>query len=127
MLTRFLELLNYDPSRYTPLHLPRSEVRKSVLWNIPLINATLYHVIKRTRDKDPQIRKSVYLRLLNEPNPVNLTLQQKNDLLKNGLFDRDEKVKTMCLKYLCEKWIGDVDVFQVQPNTIYSNTFAARG
>ncbi len=89
-------------------------MRKAALWNLPLGKATLPHILKRTRDKDAQIRKSVYLRLIKEHSSYELSKEQRNEILKNGLFDREENVKKACLKFLCEKWIGDdVDVLQL--------------
>lgn len=80
---------------------------------MPLTKATISHILKRTRDKDAQIRKSVFLRLIKEHSSYELTKEQKNELLKNGLFDREENVKKACLKLLCEQWIGDVDIYQL--------------
>lgn len=67
----------------------KSEVRRSVLWNLPLGQQNVEHVIKRSRDVDYNVRKSVYLRLCDESFQMNfLTKQQRTMILKYGLNDR---------------------------------------
>lgn len=107
LVSRFILLLQHDPS---------SEVRKSCLWNIESTTQTLPYLLKRTRDVDALVRKSVYLRLLEdgEFNLKQLSKDHKGELLKAGLYDRDASVKKACLKLVCEKWVGEgVDIFSV--------------
>lgn len=122
----YLDLLSYCNSiplrisiwlQFVPNSFCFRDVRKSCLWNIILNNQTLPFVLKRLRDQDSSVRKTVFQRLTEEFSTLKLSQDQKI-LIINGLFDRDLNVKKVCLKLVCEVWIGEVggDLFKVIHN-----------
>lgn len=75
--------------------------------------------MKRTRDTDALVRKSIYQRMMDDEFEITyLSKEQKSAILKVGLGDRDLNVKKAFLKLVCEKWIGNVDIFKVLLNII---------
>lgn len=50
-------------------------------------------IITRTRDIDPCIRALVFNKTLRHFNPAQLTIAQRETLVRDGLGDRDDKVK----------------------------------
>lgn len=84
----FLDLMKYDPS---------AEVRRAALINLPLQPLTIQHVLARSRDVDPILRKALYNNILgskNIPDMRVLTIQQREELISNGLGDREPGVRT---------------------------------
>lgn len=72
-----------------------SEVRRAALLNTPLTAASLPLLLTRTRDTDPITRKlmySVVLRLKLQ-HPRQLTLAQREQIVKDGLGDREPGVR----------------------------------
>ncbi|KAI0764062.1 nuclear condensing complex subunit [Irpex lacteus] len=69
------------------------EVRRLAIVNTPLTPITLPVIITRTRDIDPCIRALVFNKTLRYFNPAQLTIAQRETLVRDGLGDRDDKVK----------------------------------
>ncbi|KAI0040302.1 ARM repeat-containing protein [Auriscalpium vulgare] len=99
-------------------HDPSAEVRRAVLLNMAVSDATLPAILSRTRDVDTTIRKLVYSMKL-EPNciaedgglgpshPRALTIDQRELIVKNGLGDREDGVRLATGK-LIGKWVDAV-------------------
>ncbi|PFH49330.1 hypothetical protein AMATHDRAFT_76233 [Amanita thiersii Skay4041] len=70
------------------------DVRRAALLNIPLDNSTLDSVLSRTRDTDPITRKVVYSVLQTKlVHPRQLTIAQREQIVKDGLGDREPAVR----------------------------------
>ncbi|KAH9930472.1 nuclear condensing complex subunit [Epithele typhae] len=81
------------------------EVRRSALQSLPLSPSVLPHILTRTRDVDPSIRKAVYAHVLEKyctvsekaigfTHPRILTVAQRELIVRNGLGDREPTVKS---------------------------------
>lgn len=82
-----LDLLRYDPA---------GEVRRAALYNLPRTPATLAVILARTRDVDPILRRTVYQGSLSAaglPDARVLTIAQREEVVRNGLGDRDPSVR----------------------------------
>ncbi|WWC92262.1 uncharacterized protein L201_007216 [Kwoniella dendrophila CBS 6074] len=82
-----LDLLRYDPA---------AEVRRAALYNLPRNPNTLPHILARTRDIDPILRRTVYAGSLSAsalPDPRVLSIAQREDIVRNGLGDREGTVR----------------------------------
>ncbi|ORY20755.1 nuclear condensing complex subunit [Naematelia encephala] len=82
-----LDLLRYDPA---------AEVRRAALYNLPRTPVTLPHILARTRDTDPILRRTVYHGSLSAtalPDARVLTIAQREELVRNGLGDREGNVR----------------------------------
>lgn len=76
--------------------LTSSEVRRAALYNLPRTPATLPHILARTRDTDPILRRTVYhgsLNATNLPDARMLSIAQREEIIKNGLGDREGNVR----------------------------------
>lgn len=59
------------------------------------------HLIKRIRDKNPEIRATVFKKLIKEQVPlVNLSLSDIYKLIYDGLGSRESHVRDACIRYL---------------------------
>jgi condensin complex subunit 3 len=79
ILDVFMDLLQHDPS---------AEVRKTVLGQIDVTPRSLGVIRARRRDVDPKIRRSFYAAKLGEIDIHNLTIEQRDQVLRSGLTDR---------------------------------------
>jgi condensin complex subunit 3 len=71
-------------------------VRQTALFSLPFTPRTLPVIILRTRDVDPNVRRTVYLQALSLAqiqDPRRLTIRQREEVVRNGLGDRDPKVR----------------------------------
>jgi condensin complex subunit 3 len=76
--------------------LTSSEVRRAALYNLPHNSATLPHIMGRTRDVDPILRRTVYHGPLSAtalPDPRILTIAQREKVVQYGLGDREPSVR----------------------------------
>lgn len=72
------------------------EVRRAALYNLPRTPQTLPHILGRTRDIDPIIRRTVYAGSLSAaalPDPRVLSIAQREEVVRNGLGDREPAVR----------------------------------
>jgi condensin complex subunit 3 len=85
------------------------EVRRTALLNVPLSSATLDAVLSRTRDVDPLTRKIVYTGVLQTrlSHPRQLTIAQREQVVKDGLGDREPGVRVAAGK-LVASWFDIV-------------------
>ncbi|WVW80873.1 hypothetical protein I302_102863 [Kwoniella bestiolae CBS 10118] len=82
-----LDLLRYDQA---------AEVRRAALYNLPRNPTTLPHILARTRDTDPILRRTVYAGSLSAtalPDPRVLSIAQREEIVRNGLGDREGSVR----------------------------------
>ncbi|KAF8656476.1 hypothetical protein AX16_002527 [Volvariella volvacea WC 439] len=86
ILEILLHLMQYDPS---------PDVRRAALLNVPITPGSLDIILKRTRDTDTVIRKLIYSVVLKQKlkHPRMLTLDQREQVVKNGLGDREPGVR----------------------------------
>ncbi|KAF6764231.1 nuclear condensing complex subunit [Ephemerocybe angulata] len=95
VLDILLEVLASDPA---------AEVRRASLLNVPLTPATLDTILKRTRDVDTTTRKIMYTAVLPKlGHPRHLSLVQREQVIKDGLGDREPGVRVAAGKLLT-KW-----------------------
>lgn len=99
-----------------------SDVRRAVLLNLPVDEATTPHILARMRDVEPLIRKLVFSAVLepnttqgNEPkvmgptHPRAFTISQREQIIKDGLGDREESVRNAATS-LIGSWIDCINV-----------------
>lgn len=99
LVEKLLDVLQNDTS---------SEVRRSLLLNLPLTPATLPYLLERARDLDGPTRRALYARLLPTLGDFrHLSLSMREKLLRWGLRDRDENVRKAAGKLFRERWIED--------------------
>ncbi|KAL7422917.1 chromosome condensation complex Condensin, subunit G [Cryptotrichosporon argae] len=82
-----LDLLRYDPA---------AEVRRAALYNLPRNATTLPLILARTRDVDPILRRTVFQGSLSAaalPDARILTIAQREEIVRNGLGDREPAVR----------------------------------
>eukprot|EP00842_Homolaphlyctis_polyrhiza_P006595 jgi/Hompol1/6937/HPOL_001692-RA len=98
--SRLAVLLQHDPS---------AEVRKTVLWNLPISHDTIEPIVERSRDIEASVRKLLYVRLGLEPEILTaMSSDVRNQLVIQGLEDREASVRAACTKMLCDGWIKSV-------------------
>lgn len=80
------------------------EVRKAILLNVPFAPETLEAIMTRTRDPEASIRRSLYDVVLceNLENPKQLSIAQRETLVRLGLRDRDPSVRAAASKLIGE-------------------------
>ncbi|KAG8985209.1 hypothetical protein FRB93_006052 [Tulasnella sp. JGI-2019a] len=85
-LTQVLvDILQYDPA---------PDVRRAALLNITATKDSLEAILSRTRDQDTTIRKILYAHVLSAlPHPKFLSIAQREEVVKNGLKDREPSVR----------------------------------
>jgi len=93
------------PYVFTVSHIQPSEVRKAVALNIPPTDLTIGALVSRTRDVDDAVRRVIYHHCLPQiPLPRYFSIAQREQILRNGLGDRDETVKASTAK-LIGQWV----------------------
>ena len=80
-------------------------MRRAALVNIPLVSTSLDVILGRTRDVDPVTRKLVYNGVLQSKlgHPRQLTIAQREQIVKDGLGDREPSVRVAAGK-LVASW-----------------------
>ncbi|GJE85117.1 condensin complex subunit 3 [Phanerochaete sordida] len=109
-------------------HDTAADVRRAALLNLPIDSHTLPAILSRTRDVDATVRKLVYHSVL-EPNctvehdgglgigpthPRVLSIDQREQIVRNGLGDREDVVKNATAK-LVATWVEAVRLGGVKP------------
>lgn len=86
-----------------------SEVRRATLLQIPLTLSTISAVLSRTRDTDALTRKLVYSAVLQPKlsHPRQLTIAQREQVVKYGLGDREPSVRVATGKMIAS-WFDTV-------------------
>lgn len=83
---------------------PNAEVRKAVLATMGKNQKTLQAAFIRTRDIDDSVRKKAY-EFISKITMRSLTIEQRECLLKDGLKDRSESVRTCVNNVLLPAWL----------------------
>ncbi|KYQ51533.1 Condensin complex subunit 3 [Trachymyrmex zeteki] len=83
---------------------PNVEVRKAVLATMGKNQKTLQAAFIRTRDIDDSVRKKAY-EFISKITVRSLTIEQRECLLKDGLKDRSESVRTCVNNVLLPAWL----------------------
>ncbi|EAS07620.2 AT hook motif protein (macronuclear) [Tetrahymena thermophila SB210] len=79
----------------------QDQIRKLALINLEMNESTFPHLIKRIRDKNPEIRATVFKKLIKEQIPLaNLNLSDIYKLIYDGLGSRESSVREACIRYL---------------------------
>lgn len=84
--TPFLDLLLEHSLLYR-------EVRRAALLNLAPSQKSLTVILSRTRDVDTTLRKIVYHHVLSNLKPQLLSLAQREEVVSNGLGDREPSVR----------------------------------
>jgi hypothetical protein len=88
-----------------------SEVRRAALYNLPRNPHTLPHILARTRDADPILRRTVYAGSLSPialPDCRILSMEQREEVVRNGLGDREAGVRKAAAGML-GGWVDQAD------------------
>ncbi|CAG8544549.1 9035_t:CDS:10 [Paraglomus brasilianum] len=94
---KLLDVLQYDPN---------AEVRRAVLTHIDYNENTMPKVLERAHDTDTTIRKYVFSKSLDELEDFRfLSIEEREQVLRWGLSDRDKNVKNACSNLLTSNWI----------------------
>lgn len=83
---------------------PSTEVRKAILATMGKNQKTLKAVFKRTRDINDTVRKMAY-EFISKITVRSLSIEQRERLLKEGLKDRSESVRTCVSNVLLPAWL----------------------
>ncbi|KYM96379.1 PREDICTED: condensin complex subunit 3-like [Cyphomyrmex costatus] len=83
---------------------PSSKVRKAILATMGKNQKTLQAAFMRTRDIDDSVRKKAY-EFISKVTVRSLTIKQRERLLKDGLKDRSENVRTCVNNVLLPAWL----------------------
>ncbi|KAI9278371.1 nuclear condensing complex subunit [Phascolomyces articulosus] len=98
---KLLWLLQHDPS---------AEVRRVVLFNLDITEETIPYIIERGRDIDGINRRVVFLKPMVELADFrDLSIEQRHQLLKWGLKDRDPLVRRATSRMIANEWIRHAD------------------
>lgn len=113
LLEKLLEILQNDTS---------SEVRKTLLLNLPLSKKTLPYLLERSRDTDATIRRTLYARVLPTFGDFrHLSLSMREKLLRWGIRDRDEGVRKAAGRLFYDRWIEDCAASQAKEDAAEDN------
>ncbi|KAJ5941681.1 Armadillo-like helical [Penicillium verrucosum] len=108
LLEKLIEIMQNDTS---------SDVRKTLLTNLPLAPMTLPYLLERARDLDAPTRRALYSRLLPTLGDFrHLSLSMREKLLRWGLRDRDESVRKATAKLFYDRWVEDCAGTNNDPN-----------
>ncbi len=121
VLDIFIDLLRHDPS---------ADVRKAVLSQIDVTEKSLIAILERKRDQDIRIRKFFYSSKLSEIDMRTLSIQQRDEVLRTGLMDREPSVKQACIDMIFRNWIHDTNSNLIEFLTcldVISNTMMSEG
>ncbi|CAA7257465.1 unnamed protein product [Cyclocybe aegerita] len=100
ILQTLLEAVSADPA---------GEVRRAALLNVPLIPSTIDGILSRTRDVDAITRKLIYSNVLlpKMKHPRQLTIAHREQIVKDGLGDREPTVRVAAGK-LVTSWFDTI-------------------
>ncbi|CAE6447053.1 unnamed protein product [Rhizoctonia solani] len=94
-----IDMIQYDSA---------PEVRRAALLNFAPTQRTLKIILSRTRDVDTTLRKLVYHHVLSSLKPEVLSVAQREEVVSNGLGDREESVRGAAAKMI-GTWVDAKD------------------
>lgn len=86
-----------------------ADVRLAALRSIGLAPETLPHILRRARDVKPEVRRAAYEVIGSKITAKWLSIAQRVELLRDGLRERDESVRTACVAMLRTHWLRKAD------------------
>ncbi|XP_029655020.1 condensin complex subunit 3-like [Octopus sinensis] len=89
-------------------HDPNYSVRLTVLESVAIVPGTLPFILERTFDTNNVVRRAAFSIIGSRVEMSTLSIQQRLDLLRYGLVDNCESVRTACSKMLVSGWLGYV-------------------
>jgi len=95
-----MDLLRHDTS---------VEVRKAVLKEIDITEESLPVILERAHDVDVGIRKMLFSLRLRDIDFGQLSIDQREEILKFGLGDRESTIKEACVNLILNYWSASVD------------------
>ncbi|KAF8069093.1 nuclear condensing complex subunit [Lyophyllum atratum] len=112
ILEVLLDMISYDPA---------PEVRRAALVHVPLISTTINTILSRARDTDALTRKLIYSNVLMTKlgHPRQLTIAQREQVMKDGLGDREPSVRVAAGK-LAASWF---DIVLAEPDEAEKDTW----
>lgn len=125
MLLRMSSPLLHDPYLTTTIYI--REVRRAALYNLPRTPDTLPHILARTRDMDATLRRIVYIGPLSTqslPDPRVLSIAQREEVVKNGLGDREPAVRRAAA-FMLGEWLTAAggDLLEVRRGYVLFNVY----
>ncbi|PRP79977.1 hypothetical protein PROFUN_05953 [Planoprotostelium fungivorum] len=99
VIQEYIRMLECDPS---------VDVRRAVLNSMGTTKRTVGHIIRRTKDTNEAVRIQAYTILKSKVNIKVLSISQRSELIDNGLKDRSEKVREVCVDLLCDCWLSSL-------------------
>lgn len=92
-----------------------AEVRRAVVLNLQQDSNTVPEILSRSRDVSTINRRLIYTRTAREVGVRNMEADQIQELLTNGLSDRDSLVKEAAVQLVTEHWLEELggDVFDL--------------
>jgi condensin complex subunit 3 len=100
ILDIFIDLLQHDPS---------ADVRKAALLQVDVTPKSLPFILERLRDVDSVIRRLFFSKKMAEIDVLSLSIQQRDEILRAGLMDREAPVRQACSDMIFEHWIQKTD------------------
>ncbi|KAL7664237.1 Nuclear condensin complex subunit 3 C-terminal domain-containing protein [[Candida] zeylanoides] len=86
-----------------------AEVRRAALLNLIKTDDTIPLILERSRDVNSINRRLVYSRISKELGDFrDLDIELREELLRNGLHDRDQSVQSAAIKMLAHNWFETV-------------------
>ena len=96
MSSLYQNLLQYDSS---------VEVRKAVLSVLTFTMDNLDSIVERSQDENVQMRRLFFKKKMEQIEMKNLAIKQREQILHNGLLDRDSSVKEACIEMIFNNWL----------------------
>lgn len=92
----FLHSMEVDPSAL---------IRKAILSNIAITNATLRHILRRVRDSSDSVRATAFRVLSEKVDVRSLSVKQKVALVSAGNGDRSPTVRNIFSSMVRDQWL----------------------
>ncbi|XP_076461529.1 condensin complex subunit 3-like isoform X2 [Babylonia areolata] len=84
---------------------PNPEVRKTIVSHIAPCRKTLVAILERTRDVKDTVRQAAFTVVADKIPMKALTISQRVQLLQQGLNDRTESVRRVCVSKMVQGWL----------------------
>ncbi|RKP22888.1 armadillo-type protein, partial [Syncephalis pseudoplumigaleata] len=87
-----------------------SDVRRAAVLNLACDEATCGDLLKRSRDIDAITRRFTFVKPMSNIGDFRmLSIEQREQLIKSGLSERDASVKSACITMLLYQWLPHAD------------------